>query len=152
MFHASRISSSIIAVIVCSVHIRFGLVWRCTVKADVFLHMEQGFCVNFRCWKTLSYTPNVRQVGCDDVTISHALLFLALPSLSCSTPNRTRNTWNILLISLRSRRGLSSVVKHLTQVLRVRSPANPTKNTKGRDLLILLRQMLPCISATHFAR
>jgi len=32
-----------------------------------------NFRINFRCWKISSYTYHVRQVACDDVTISRAL-------------------------------------------------------------------------------
>jgi len=143
MFHASRISSSIIAVIVCSVHIRFGLVWRCTVKADVFLHMEQGFLRQLSVLEIFVLHPQCKtgRVRWRYDFPCTTFLGIAKPKLLYAqlhqehmkyTFNPTAVTWG----------ALSSVIKHLTQVLPVRSPANPTKNTKGRDVLILLRKML----------
>jgi len=44
---------------------------------------DKVFRINFRCWKMSSYTPHVRRVACDDVTISRAL-FLYKIAFFCS--------------------------------------------------------------------
>ena len=54
-------------------------------KQHTFLHMGQGFPNQLRCWKMSSYSPHVRRVACDDVTISCAILLykIAFILLGC---------------------------------------------------------------------